>query len=307
MSSARRIITSTSSILNNLENKGYSHILPKFYIGNSNLSHLQSLLKSFNELNKDPSHGNRFRSYCRFMWNPTEKLMVKDTANEYMQTKKYNEEDGDKVRQFDFISDSFISNPIIKEAILKNIELARLSNIVKFDSSLELGLHQIRYNARMNQPSYSSPVWLHKDDEPLVFVHLFNITKNLLGGDNLISPDKSEITDMVRLRKPMETLVVNQKVFHAVTPMSSSNHQPSGRDILLVTFQNKSAEAPKPTVDEKQNNANNQTDTPKSSLLNNSATHSLSSTRSIFSAKKSSENNAVINDSKDSAIKPKFL
>jgi L-isoleucine 4-hydroxylase len=101
-------------------------------------------------------------------------------------------------------------------------------------------------------------VWLHRDDEPVVFVHLMASEWNVcvlilqpvdltdlratdtvvVGGDNIIAPDEDTITDMVRLEWPMESLMLGHKVLHAVTPMMPPSHRRDAtRDILLVTFQ----------------------------------------------------------------------
>ncbi|KAE9547475.1 hypothetical protein FO519_009314 [Halicephalobus sp. NKZ332] len=127
----------------------------------------------------------------------------------------------------------------MREILKKDIEIARESGIVTFDDGLEMGLHQIRYTAKEGEPAYSSPLWLHRDDEPLVFVHLFNLTENSLGGDNLIASDHKTITNLIRLTSPLETLLLTKKPYHAVTPLGSGDENPAYRDILLVTFMNK--------------------------------------------------------------------
>ena len=86
---------------------------------------------------------------------------------------------------------------------------------------------------------FSSPLWLHRDDEPLVFVHLFNVSDNALGGDNLIATDFKTITHLIRLGNPLETLLLTKKPYHAVTPLGSADKNCAFRDILLVTFMNK--------------------------------------------------------------------
>ena len=51
--------------------------------------------------------------------------------------------------------------------------------------------------------------------------------------------DPKKVDYILKLRKPFETLILSQKIFHAVTPMGTTNKNDAFRDILLVTFQGK--------------------------------------------------------------------
>lgn len=87
-------------------------------------------------------------------------------------------------------------------------------------------------------PSYGSPLWLHRDDENLVFIHLFNLSANANGGDNLIAYEPKKIDKLIRLINPLDTLLVTKKHLHSVTPIGSSDDVIAYRDILLITFDN---------------------------------------------------------------------
>ncbi|WP_234257490.1 2OG-Fe dioxygenase family protein [Pectobacterium sp. IFB5596] len=63
-------------------------------------------------------------------------------------------------------------------------------------------------------------MWLHKDDEDIVFVHLINVSSNMLGGDSLIASHPRGIERVLRLEQLFDTLVVNHDKLHAVTPVN---------------------------------------------------------------------------------------
>lgn len=233
-----------------LSRSGYAHIKRKFYLKKLDKKQLKIVQNTYKNLENDTySDGNRQRAYTKLVWDVENNKAIKAENNNYSQSEDYNPKDGGKVRKFKDISLDYLNNPVVGKLVINNIEIAKNTDLVKFDPTLEIGLHQIRYRAKPNSPAYSSPMWLHKDDEPLVFVHLFNLSKNTLGGDNIIAY-KNKPLNVLRLAKPMETLVVNQAVYHAVTPMGTSNKKSSYRDILLVTFFNNKNKAKQEKTEE---------------------------------------------------------
>jgi hypothetical protein len=238
---ASRLMSSTSSIqiLQALKKEGYAYVPASFYNPYPSAIYLNQIQNSYKYLSKDTnSAGNRYRAYSRFNWCTKNQMLVTATNNNYSQSIEYNLTDGGKIRKFDAISESFLNNPIIKYLLGKNLEIAKSDASIQFREDLVVGLHQIRYHAEINTPSYSSPTWLHRDDEPLVFVHLMNLTGNLLGGDNILATSASEIRKVLRLNEPLETIALHKKELHAVTPMGSTDERPAFRDVLLVTFHN---------------------------------------------------------------------
>jgi len=109
---------------------------------------------------------------------------------------------------------------------------------VDFNKKINIGIHQVRYFGSSSSPSYASPLWLHRDDENLVFIHLVNLSSNCIGGNNLISYEPNKIEEMVYLKHPLDTLLVTKDHLHAVTPIGSNDNKKAYRDILLITFDN---------------------------------------------------------------------
>lgn len=238
--STARIIKATQKIVTNLAVDGFSFIKPSYYQPGKILAdHLKLANETYHHLPADKnSLGCRYRAYMRYVWSNQHNTLIKSANTTYHQPKEYNSVDGVKQREFSFIQNIFSENSLVKQLIAKNIEIAKKTHLVSFDSSLEVGLHQIRYKAQFNQAAFSSPPWLHRDNEPLVFVHLFNLSPNAIGGDNLVAEDETNITKVIKLKKPLETFVVNKRFMHAVTPLGSQNWSNAYRDILLVTFDN---------------------------------------------------------------------
>lgn len=229
-----------NNILNDLSQKGWAYAQPDYFMDSSaeaDLDHLQEIQSSFGRLSKDPSPGNRYRAHVKLNWCPATSFYEKNTSNEYFQSKEYNYADGGRIRKFEPIEDAFLDSALIQSIIAKDIDIAKKSNMFVFDAQLEIGLHQIRYQPTPVDTAFSSPKCLHKDDEPLVFLHLLNISSNLLGGDNLFASNRKTILKTLRLTDALETLLFDQKIYHAVTPMSCSDENSAYRDILLVTFQ----------------------------------------------------------------------
>lgn len=221
--------------LDNFSNKGFSFIEPNQYRTddeNDSLSYLNQLYE--NTLKSD---GPRNRAYLKLEW-AREENKIQVAANQcYFQTAKNNNADGGKARYFEVMNPSILELPIIRQLIDKNITIINNYEPLKDHKKLILGLHFIQYIAEKDSASYSSPVGLHTDDEPLVFVHLISLSEQALGGDNLIARlDTQEITNVIRLERPMDTLILNNNCYHAVTPLGSRAGTAT-RNILLFTVE----------------------------------------------------------------------
>ena len=102
--------------------------------------------------------------------------------------------------------------------------------------TVNISVHFIRYKANQGGASYSSPVWPHLDDEPLVFIPLIQLTDNAIGADSVISEMDSKPTNVLRLSKPLDTLIVDRAKKHAVTPLGSTEGI-AYRDVMLVNLE----------------------------------------------------------------------
>jgi hypothetical protein len=190
----------------------------------------------------DPySIGNRYRQYAQLRVDPESTEFEYGIFEPYLQTKKYNPDTGDVVRSYPLISPELQDNLLLRRLLEVDIEFMRAYPRIEADpSELMVGLHLFRYLAYPDDPAYSSPNWLHKDDENVVFFHLVELSGNAVGGDNVIAPSAKKFDAVIRLTNVLDTLVVNQDKMHAVTPISTTTRNPvapARRDLLLVTFQ----------------------------------------------------------------------
>ncbi|MEQ1967735.1 3(1)-hydroxy-L-isoleucine 4-dioxygenase HilB [Xenorhabdus nematophila] len=230
--------------IKHLSSEGYSCI-PSHYYKNLDgmnefieLDHLQKLKNAYNDLTLDPySIGNRWRGYaqCKRLEDGT---LTFGHFTPYKQTKEYNPDTGDIVRNYPLLPSDITENIILQSLLKDDITFVEQYGKIGNLESLTLGIHLFRYKATFDSPAYSSPVWLHKDDEDVVFVHLIASSSNMLGGDSLIASTPKKIERVLRLENVFDTLVVNHDKYHAVTPVGCNIHgKIATRDIILVTFQ----------------------------------------------------------------------
>ena len=206
------------------------------YIHSSeDLASIPMLMTIFEE-NIKPD-GVRNRAYLKLIWNRHLDQVTVAKNQSYFQSAQSNVMDGGKVRNFAVMDARILDLSIMQNVIHTNLAIIKNFAPLQHHSELVLGLHFVQYKVNKYGASYSSPDSLHIDDEPLVFVHLLNLTPNAWGGDNLIADLKTkEITNSVRLEKPFETMILTQDFYHAVTPLGAREGE-AKRDILLFTVE----------------------------------------------------------------------
>jgi len=233
-----KVISSKSDILNqDFIACGFRFITSEYYMSKENLASLHDLKKLFDTELEEDGLVYRKRAYLKLCWNKLNDLITVPMNQVYYQTPQSNKVDGGHVRQFKGMHAKVLEIPIVKSIITKNLKMLRHYQPLKMDKYLTVGLHFIRYEVSESGASYSSPDWLHQDDEPLVFIHLIHLSRYALGGDNLIADSSSQkITHVVRLENEIDTLVLNKNVYHAVTPLGSRKGVAS-RDVILFTVE----------------------------------------------------------------------
>jgi hypothetical protein len=222
-------------ILDNLDSRGFSFIEPVHYLKQTKEKSLCSLNQLYATSLKDD--GPRKRAYLKLEWDRVHEEVCVASNQAYFQSAKSNNADGGKPRYFEVMDSSILELSLMKQLIEQNREIIDQYKPLQTHKKLTLGLHFIQYIAEKGGASYSSPVGLHIDDEPLVFVHLISLSEQALGGDNLIARlDTQEITHVVRLEQPLDTILLNNDCYHAVTPLGS-RHGTATRNILLFTVE----------------------------------------------------------------------
>lgn len=198
-----------------------------------------SVIKELNNLYQTrlSADGPRNRAYLKLIWSRDSNTIHLAKNQSYFQSAKTNKDDGGKVRNFVMMDPKILGFSVIKRLIRKNMDFVSSYPLLEDENNLVIGMHFIQYIVNKNGASYSSPVGLHLDDEPLVFVHLVSLSKNAIGGDNLIATLKDKtIKHVIRLEQPMESLILNNNCYHAVTPLGSKNDT-ALRNIILFTVE----------------------------------------------------------------------
>ncbi|MFK0311804.1 2OG-Fe dioxygenase family protein [Pseudomonas sp. NPDC090233] len=217
---------------------GYRFIASDYYmqsISEADLSDFRAFYHS--QVSEDPyAPAVRDRGMIKIVFNPFTCDLQLATNQSYFQSYGANDSDGGKVRVFPAICPSLVSNKTFVHILNQDAELMRIYCERQGRTSLNLSVHFIRYKAEQGGASYSSPVWLHLDDEPLVFIHLVELTANALGADNVISGMDNKPTNVLRLVAPFDTLVVDTMKKHAVTPLGSSGGT-AYRDVMLINLE----------------------------------------------------------------------
>lgn len=217
---------------------GFRFIPGSHYLQDISQEQLLAFRQFYNaQVAEDPyAPGVRDRGMLKIVFDPfTLALRLADTQN-YFQSYGANDSDGGRVRVFPGICPSLINNKTFISILEQDAELMRVYCERLDRTSLNLSVHFIRYKAEEGGASYSSPVWLHLDDEPLVFIHLVELTHNALGADNVISGMDNKPTNVLRLIAPFDTLVVDTMKKHAVTPLGSSAGT-AYRDVMLINLE----------------------------------------------------------------------
>jgi hypothetical protein len=213
---------------------GYSRLSGDTFLGSSS-EEVAAFQESYFRLPADADGGQRFRAYSRFCLRDR-KLILSETQD-YAQSAEYNYTHGGKVRRFAPIESQVLNLDLLQRIINTDAAITKATGLVPFGGPVRIGLHQVRYCPSAENPSYSAPPWIHKDDEPVVFVHLVNLSANVVGGDSIIAIDNKTFEAVIGLEHPLDTLCVTQQKFHAVTPVGIRAGSSGFRDILLVTFE----------------------------------------------------------------------
>jgi hypothetical protein len=214
---------------------GYVTIDGTKYVRDCDIPALKSLQESYFRLPADADGGQRYRAYRPFELSANG--LRESEMQGYLQSPTYNYTEGGKVRTFEPIEPGIRQSDFLRRIIEVDAAFVRETGIVSFGGVVNIGVHQVRYQPVAGLPSFSSPPWLHKDDEPAVFVHLLNLTANLTGGDSVLAAGKGNFQRVLKLLHPFDTLFLTQKIFHAVTPVGIEAGAVGFRDILIVTFQ----------------------------------------------------------------------
>ncbi|GAL10983.1 hypothetical protein JCM19233_1968 [Vibrio astriarenae] len=219
----------------------------KFIKGENLLSEYQlelndiSEFKTFfdNNVKPDPYSPVRVRGMLKVEYYYISRKIAKSKIQSYFASGRANDLNGGMCRTFNVIDESLLRNSTFRAIFSQHESLIREYCEVNDVQKANISIHFIRYQVKEGEASYSSPVWLHQDDEPLVFIHLVQLTENALGADNVISGLDDLPTNVIRLTNFMDCLIVDPTLKHAVTPTGSIEGT-AHRDVMLINLENPS-------------------------------------------------------------------
>lgn len=216
---------------------GYKFVAGEHYMEEFNKEDYLQFLEYFEtQIRQDPYSPVRDRGMLKIVYDRSKQKISKNDSQKYFQSYSANDTDGGKVRVFPSISDDLIENKVFNGIFNKNLIYVNNYCDLINKEKINISVHFIRYRAEKGGASYSSPVWLHVDDEPLVFIHLIQLTDNSIGADSVISGMDNKPTNVFRLVHPFDTLIVDPTKKHAVTPLGSM-HGIAYRDVMLINVE----------------------------------------------------------------------
>jgi hypothetical protein len=188
------------------------------------------------QVRQDPYSPVRDRAMIKIVYNRLTGELQLNPNQSYFQSYGANDTDGGRVRVFPPISSTVLGDRLFRQVF--RCDAAYIDDYCdKVDrQEVNISIHFIRYKADQGGASFSSPVWLHLDDEPLVFIHLIQLTCNAIGADSVISEMDGKPAHVLRLSKLLDTLIVDRAKKHAVTPLGSTDGT-AYRDVMLVNLE----------------------------------------------------------------------
>jgi hypothetical protein len=190
---------------------------------------LQGFKGFFTDLPVDPYiKGNyRFRRLSRF--KIVKNQLIKLPHGYLFQTKNYNPLMGDVRREFAELDENLIQLDEFKKLVFE------FSNYCKLDSSVEIGVHQIRTTCSPKNFGNPAPEGIHRDG--CDFVGIFSVDReNIQGGETHLYVAKREKPVLKKVLHPGELLLVNDHdFFHFTTPIKPLLETEGTRDVFVLT------------------------------------------------------------------------
>lgn len=225
-----------NAVLAELVQYGWAFLTRESY-GLAHYYDIEELQSAYGELKPDPYAEQRNRAYLRLTYDQRTGKLTEHGNEPYQQTYEANDLDGHVQRRFPPIPERMRNSLAFRHLIARNIAIV-LATYEIDDSEISLGIHTVRYLARARKPSFSSPIWLHKDDEPAVVMNVIGESPGLVGGDSIISPDAKKYVERVFHLGSFEGMILSRNTFHMVVPMEPPRGECEGyRDMVLTTFQ----------------------------------------------------------------------
>jgi hypothetical protein len=178
----------------------------------------------------------RFRRYGRLSYLPSSDGVLPLSHATFVQSEKMNKLYGGLQRKFAEIRTETYRNFFLHELIKSNVSHFPINDIMT-THHWEIGVHQIRIVATINEPGEPTPEGVHRDGHNFVAMHLIR-RQNGSGGLSTIYDNDKIPLQVVMLVTPLDSIFVEDgRVMHDVTTFHPQNKQRRGiRDMLVITY-----------------------------------------------------------------------
>lgn len=175
----------------------------------------------------------RQRRYCRFTYDQVNNVLLLEPHSPYFQSTENNKLYGGIARDFAPVDSTMIDAQTTLNDILRyNLRVLSLpyNNIV-------INCHLVRIVAGPGEIGEPTPEGIHHDGFDYISIHMIN-KRNCEGGVTTVYSNNDEPLLHIELQNPLDSLILNDKLYkHATTPI-----QPKGalgtRDVLLCSYHN---------------------------------------------------------------------
>ena len=198
---------------------------------------------SWNDLGPDTymADGGRYRRRRHAVYAVSPGSIVRQPAQPHFQSRDYNALNGGIERWFQPITETIGAGATMTTVLTFCLSLF---GSVLPSHAWHAEIHQFRIEARRGEEGRPTPEGIHRDGVDYVLVLLVNRV-NIESGMTTVYNPAGEALGAFTLTQTFDSALVDDaRVLHGVTPIAPLDiAQPGYRDVLVVTFKNRSASA----------------------------------------------------------------
>lgn len=235
-------LVSVGDALKRMKIDGFCHLKTSdFMLTEEQMTSLAAVRSHFETLPLDnyDKAANRYRQMTRYVLLSFAGLLVPRPYRSitYKQDVGFNQEAMGVGRQFEAVPADICESDFIRALILHDFANSPLDDEM-LAGPIEVGVHFIRLKATADRPGVAVPNRLHKDGEPVTWIHLMN-RRGVTGGENIITDNsQKKVLCETTLNEPLDSIgIVDDAVWHMVKPVHVAEPTTVGvRDVILVDF-----------------------------------------------------------------------
>ncbi len=203
----------------------------------------QAFTNSWNGMPLDTymADGGRYRRrrYATLSVAPNATVATIEPHQPHYQSLDYNALNGGIPRHYEPVADEVLKSETLRSLFAL---CCRVFNELSRDTHWHVELHQFRIEALPDMRGLPTPEGVHRDGVDYVMVMMVKRHNIAEGTTTIHAPDGRQLASFT-LTEPLDmTLVDDHRCLHGVTPVVPIDAtQPAYRDVLVITFRNRSA------------------------------------------------------------------